>query len=102
MNNRDGREMSWIDKTSPNGRCLTSKGEVGKCATFKECYPYFKIPDLGALDGWVLGVYDTCSYSRGDKLAFGVCCSAPLTTPKPDYNQGFIIEEPQVKCNNSK
>lgn len=80
--------------------CLTSKGEVGHCTTFKECYPYFKIPDLGALDGWVLGVYDTCSYIRDDgRMGFGVCCSGTtLTTPLPDkHEEKPFVEEANVR-----
>lgn len=45
--------------TSP---CFTSKGVVGRCMSFRQCYPYFKIPDLNNWDSWVLGMYDTCSY----------------------------------------
>lgn len=81
------------------GPCLTSKGAVGKCTTFKECYPYFKIPDLGALDGWVLGIYDTCSYTQDDgRLSFGICCSDPPTLPLDNQTSsdagGPIIEAP--------
>lgn len=74
------------------GPCLTSKGFVGKCTTFKECYPYFKIPDLGALDGWVLGIYDTCSYTQEDgRLTFGICCADPPKLP-PELISGPIPE----------
>lgn len=80
------------------GPCLTSKGAVGKCTTFKECYPYFKIPDLGALDGWVLGIYDTCSYSQQDgRLAFGICCAdlpSPPPTSEPQTPGGPLVEAP--------
>ncbi|NP_001166087.1 serine protease 70 precursor [Nasonia vitripennis] len=87
---------------SQRGPCLTSKGAVGKCTTFKECYPYFKIPDLGALDGWVLGIYDTCSYTQSDgRLGFGICCAdlpvlPPVNEAPPvdDPAGGPIIEEP--------
>lgn len=83
---------------SERGPCLTSKGAVGKCTTFKECYPYFKIPDLGALDGWVLGIYDTCSYTQEDgRLSFGICCADPPVLP-PDEpipgSGGPIVEAP--------
>ncbi|KAI4489963.1 hypothetical protein M0804_004145 [Polistes exclamans] len=72
---RDGRSILWSG-SAERGSCLTSKGEIGRCTTFKECYPYFKIPDLGALDGWVLGVYDTCSFILEDgRTSFGICCS---------------------------
>ncbi|KAF7397652.1 hypothetical protein HZH68_008874 [Vespula germanica] len=46
---RDGRSILWSG-SAERDTCLTSKGEIGRCTTFKECYPYFKIPDLGALD----------------------------------------------------
>ncbi|XP_012272269.1 proclotting enzyme [Orussus abietinus] len=96
---RDGRSLLWGENSNKE-TCLTSKGEIGRCTTFKECYPYFKIPDLGALDGWVLGVYDTCSFIRDDgRMGFGVCCanSTPLTTPIPDstIDEGPIVEEVQ-------
>ncbi|XP_015126487.1 proclotting enzyme [Diachasma alloeum] len=99
------RNIDWMQKTSPGGVCLTSKGEVGQCTTFRDCYPYFKIPNLGSLDGWVLGVYDTCSYTREDgRMGFGVCCSGvPLTSPKPAGQDGPIVEDPQdVEDSNNK
>lgn len=103
---RDARKSKhfYLD-TFGRGSCLTSKGEVGKCTTFKECYPYFKIPDLGALDGWVLGVYDTCSYVREDgRMSFGICCSNYIlnSTPTPVIDtdepstSGPIIEDVEV------
>ncbi|XP_034933737.1 proclotting enzyme-like isoform X2 [Chelonus insularis] len=90
------RHLHWTEKKAPKGVCLTSKGEVGHCTTFKECYPYFKIPDLGALDGWVLGVYDTCSYTKDDqRIGYGICCSgSQSTTVKPGTNRP-IIEDTQ-------
>ncbi|XP_032685596.1 proclotting enzyme-like [Odontomachus brunneus] len=101
---REGREILWSGAATRE-TCLTSKGEVGRCTTFKECYPYFKIPDLGALDGWVLGVYDTCSYVREDgHMSFGICCSnlQPTVTPHPDNCDSAIVEEPQVEDNKKK
>lgn len=44
------------------GPCFTSKGSLGRCTSFRECYPYFKLPDLGNWETWILGMYDTCSY----------------------------------------
>lgn len=59
--------------------CLTSKGHLGSCTSFKHCYPYFKIPNLGLWESWVLGNYDTCSYyNEKREAAFGVCCTNPL------------------------
>lgn len=69
--------------------------------TFKECYPYFKIPDLGALDGWVLGVYDTCSYIREDgHPSFGICCSNlnPFVTPQPHPDcDDPTVDDPDIE-----
>ncbi|XP_072756072.1 uncharacterized protein [Anoplolepis gracilipes] len=103
---REGRGILWNGPTTRE-TCLTSKGEVGRCTTFKECYPYFKIPDLGALDGWVLGVYDTCSYIREDgNPSFGICCSnlQPFITPRPqsDNCDDSIVESPQIDDNKKK
>ncbi|KAL0127867.1 hypothetical protein PUN28_003247 [Cardiocondyla obscurior] len=98
---REGRGILW-NGAATRETCLTSKGEVGRCTTFKECYPYFKIPDLGALDGWVLGVYDTCSYIREDgSPSFGICCSNlhPFVTPDPDNCDNPTVENPQVEDN---
>ncbi|XP_066590810.1 proclotting enzyme-like [Prorops nasuta] len=105
---REGRGILW-NGASNRGSCLTSKGEVGRCTTFKECYPYFKIPDLGALDGWVLGVYDTCSYIRDDGGAgFGICCSnlnpvsPPTSQPGDGCNTNPTVEEPQAEVDDGK
>ncbi|KOX77111.1 Serine proteinase stubble [Melipona quadrifasciata] len=95
---RDGRGILW-NGISNSDSCLTSKGEVGRCTSFKECYPYFKIPDLSALDGWVLGVYDTCSYVQDNgQMNFGICCSniLPVVTPLPDNTEDPIIENTQT------
>lgn len=69
---------------------------MGKCTTFKECYPYFKIPDLGILDGWVLGVYDSCSYLQSNgKAAFGICCADyQPTTPTSNLESEIPVENP--------
>lgn len=59
--------------------CLTSRGRIGSCTSFKHCYPYFKIPNLGLWESWVLGNYDTCTYYNDEgEAAFGVCCTNPL------------------------
>lgn len=96
LNSREGRQFFNIGNKDGPGQCLTSKGEVGKCTTFKECYPYFKIPDLGVLDGWVLGVYDSCSYLRSDgRAAFGICCADyQPTTPIPNVESEIPVEHP--------
>lgn len=105
---RSARGLDTDANRDPKGAkrgsgCLTSKGEVGKCATFKDCYPFFKIPDLSALEGWVLGVYDTCSFNQKDgKVAFGICCLNPAigaeaTTLKPSNEKGKNTTEQQEK-----
>lgn len=47
---------------APTDACYNSKGESGSCVPFRQCYPYFKVPNVGNFDSWVLGMYDTCSY----------------------------------------
>ncbi|OAD59342.1 Serine proteinase stubble [Eufriesea mexicana] len=97
LDTRDGRGILW-NGVSDSESCLTSKGEIGRCTSFKECYPYFKIPDLSALDGWVLGVYDTCSYTRENgQTNFGICCSniLPVVTPPSDNTEDPTIDNTQ-------
>lgn len=76
--------------------CITSRGILGSCQSFRNCYPYFKVPPqvvrypvLNTWDSWVLGNYDTCSYYSDDgREAHGVCCTNPITPtnqpPKKD------------------
>lgn len=60
--------------------CITSKGHIGTCTTYRSCYPYFKIPDLTIWESWILGNYDTCSFFNEDgRQTFGVCCSNPIS-----------------------
>ncbi|XP_065344136.1 serine protease 27-like [Cloeon dipterum] len=62
----------------PVGPCYTSRGQLGRCTSFRQCYPYFKVPDLNNWETWVLGMYDTCSYfNTHGRQAFGVCCVNP-------------------------
>ncbi|KAJ8670479.1 hypothetical protein QAD02_001738 [Eretmocerus hayati] len=83
------------------GLCLTSKGLVGKCTLFKECFPYFKIPDLSPLEGWVLGIFDTCSYTQPNgKLSFGICCVDPPQLPPPGIlpdSQSNEVQQQQLQ-----
>ncbi|KAB0801482.1 hypothetical protein PPYR_05836 [Photinus pyralis] len=70
-------------------RCYTSKGVLGKCMSFRQCYPFFKLPELNNWDSWILGMYDTCRfYTAQGRQLFGVCCTSsseqnPTTTTKP-------------------
>lgn len=71
--------------------CITSRGILGSCQSFRNCYPFFKVPTpvlrypvLNAWDTWVLGNYDTCSYYTDDgRQAHGVCCTNPITPTSP-------------------
>lgn len=68
--------------------CLTSRGILGTCQSFRKCYPFFKTPEpflrypvLNAWDAWVLGNHDTCTYYTEDgREAHGACCTNLLTT----------------------
>lgn len=67
---------------------MTSKGHIGSCTSYRNCYPYFKIPDLTIWESWILGNYDTCSFFDKDgRQAFGVCCSNPLTIPEDENHK---------------
>ena len=71
--------------------CVTSRGILGSCQSFRSCYPFFKVPSpvvrypvLNAWDTWVLGNYDTCSYYINDgREAHGVCCTNPISPSMP-------------------
>lgn len=74
--------------------CVTSRGKLGSCTSFKHCYPYFKIPNLGLWESWVLGNYDTCTFYNDDgEAAFGVCCTNPLPD---DINFSTSSQKPIV------
>uniref|UniRef100_A0AAG5DA17 Phenoloxidase-activating factor 2 n=1 Tax=Anopheles atroparvus TaxID=41427 RepID=A0AAG5DA17_ANOAO len=76
----------WKQALGDGSPCLTAKGHLGFCTSFRKCYPYFKVPDLSVWESWVLGNYDTCSYfNEQGRQAFGVCCTNPITSlPIPD------------------
>ncbi|KAF7271672.1 hypothetical protein GWI33_015469 [Rhynchophorus ferrugineus] len=80
--------------------CYTSKGAIGKCVTFRECFPYFKKPETSNFDSWVLGTYDTCSYftSQGQQN-FGVCCSNVPSTV--DNGQTPLVEDSDTESNST-
>ncbi|GAB0089398.1 transmembrane protease serine 9 [Sergentomyia squamirostris] len=72
----------WGNVLHEGSTCLTSRGHLGFCTSVKRCYPYFKLPNLGLWESWVLGNYDTCTYfdTKGSP-AFGVCCTNPIMLP---------------------
>ncbi|XP_065166497.1 proclotting enzyme-like [Atheta coriaria] len=75
-----------------SGPCFSTKGLLGRCVSFRECYPYFKLPDLNNWDSWVLGMYDTCSYyTQQGRQMFGVCCNAPQVI-KPEVKPESTTE----------
>jgi hypothetical protein len=59
---RDKRQFVGWPGVLPVGPCFTSKGVLGRCTSFRQCYPYFKLPELSNWETWILGMYDTCSY----------------------------------------
>lgn len=56
---RTKRQGSWSIFSGP---CLTGRGTLGKCTSFRSCYPYIKLPDFQYWDTWVVGMYDACTY----------------------------------------
>jgi hypothetical protein len=81
---------AWSKQSGIGGACLTSRGILGSCQSFRTCYPFFKSPELvtkypnlQAWDYWVLGNHDSCSYFTPDgRQAFGVCCVNVIETPQ--------------------
>ena len=59
---REDRQFVGWPGVLPVGPCFTSKGVLGRCTSFRQCYPYFKLPELSNWETWILGMYDTCSY----------------------------------------
>ncbi|XP_054278589.1 proclotting enzyme-like [Macrosteles quadrilineatus] len=81
---RSDRQISWPGGLVPLGPCLSDRGEFGRCTSFRSCYPYFKLPQLGTWETWVLGYYDTCTYlTNTGRQKFGVCCTNPVGQKPP-------------------
>ncbi|XP_065204934.1 proclotting enzyme-like [Planococcus citri] len=56
--------------------CLTSRGSLGRCLAFKQCYPFFKLPVLSQYENWILSMQDTCAYvASSGQQQVGVCCN---------------------------
>ncbi|CRL01385.1 CLUMA_CG014174, isoform A [Clunio marinus] len=91
--------------------CITSRGILGSCQSFRKCYPFFKHPPanarypvLNAWDTWVLGNQDTCSYYTDDgREAHGVCCTNPILPSIPSVqgedNEQNKVEVPVIQSN---
>lgn len=86
--------------------CITSRGILGSCRSYRTCYPFFKYPEpavrypvLNVWDSWVLGNHDTCSYYTEDgREAQGVCCTNPITpTPGDQVNSDSGSEQNKVE-----
>ncbi|CAH1153687.1 unnamed protein product [Phaedon cochleariae] len=90
--------LNLATTVSPTGSCFTAKGLPGKCTSFRHCYPYFKIPEFGNYESWVLGMYDTCSYytTQGRQM-FGVCCTNPNPTKPSDSSNPATTQEPLIE-----
>uniref|UniRef100_A0A1B0DND6 Uncharacterized protein n=1 Tax=Phlebotomus papatasi TaxID=29031 RepID=A0A1B0DND6_PHLPP len=93
----------WGNVLREGSACLTSRGHLGFCTSVKHCYPYFKLPNLGLWESWVLGNYDTCTYfdSKGSPMtvcsqAFGVCCTNPITLPPSTTPSEEEAEKPET------
>lgn len=60
---RTKRQSSWAMVSGP---CLTGRGTLGKCTSFRLCYPHIKMPNFQYWDSWMMGMYDTCTYISMD------------------------------------
>ncbi|XP_044740915.1 proclotting enzyme-like [Chrysoperla carnea] len=86
---RDGKQFEQI--LVETGPCYNNRGQLGKCTAFKQCYPYFKLPELSNWETWIFGMYDTCSYySDSGRQMYGVCCVNP--TPVKPTKKPVIID----------
>ncbi|XP_060861183.1 proclotting enzyme-like [Metopolophium dirhodum] len=84
---RTKRQGSW---TMVSGPCLTSRGTLGKCTSFRSCFPYIKVPNFQYWDSWMAGMYDTCTYISFDhKQMFGVCCDHPSFIGESHKEEGM-------------
>ncbi|PNF21283.1 hypothetical protein B7P43_G02141 [Cryptotermes secundus] len=99
LDQRDRRQFVGWPGVLPVGPCFTSKGVLGRCTNFRQCYPYFKLPELSNWETWILGMYDTCSYfTSSGRQMFGVCCTNPATVrptqpPRPTQPSTEIPED---------
>ncbi|XP_060844575.1 transmembrane protease serine 9-like [Rhopalosiphum padi] len=84
---RTKRQNSW---SMVSGPCVTARGTLGKCTSFRLCYPYIKMPNFQYWDSWMVGMYDTCTYISIDhKQMFGVCCDHPSFVGESHKQEGI-------------
>lgn len=70
----DGRDQL---ESVPSTTCWNKDlGTLGVCRKLKDCYPYFRLPDVSPEDAWIFGIYNTCPLQHNDHLVFGVCCDS--------------------------
>ncbi|XP_064092189.1 transmembrane protease serine 9-like [Macrobrachium nipponense] len=67
-------------------------GSLGVCRQLKDCYPYFRLPNVSPEDTWVFGIYNTCPLQLDEKLVFGVCCGEPLTANVEEVKEANKIQ----------
>lgn len=76
---------TWNEALSEGLPCVTSRGEVGKCLTYRTCYPFFKLPELTVWDSWILPKHDTCAFFNTEgRHTLGVCCKMYYGKPSTD------------------
>lgn len=101
MNSRKSRQIiAWNFKNTwgqvqEGSLCLTANNVLGTCTSLKNCYPYFKFPDLYSWERWIIGNYDTCSYYNANGFqTFGICCTNGGAVT------GIATETPPIEVSN--
>ncbi|KRT78395.1 Trypsin [Oryctes borbonicus] len=81
------------DNAVSQNPCFTDKGVLGRCMSFRQCYPYFKLTEVNNYDSWIYGVQQTCSYytAQGRQM-FGVCCVEIQKPPEEELSELPIAE----------
>uniref|UniRef100_A0A8D8VB12 Phenoloxidase-activating factor 2 n=2 Tax=Cacopsylla melanoneura TaxID=428564 RepID=A0A8D8VB12_9HEMI len=75
--------------------CVSSRGLLGQCMRFKQCYPYLKLPDF-VWEPIIFDTYDSCTYFSADgSQRVGVCCTSPINSGYPIVSQD-LAEEPET------
>lgn len=73
--------------------CLSSRGIIGQCTRFRQCYPYLKLPDY-VWEPLLFDAYDSCTYISPDGVQrSGVCCTQPISS-FPVVSQDLEEESP--------
>ncbi|XP_063697625.1 clotting factor G beta subunit [Culicoides brevitarsis] len=81
-------------QVSEGSLCLASNNVLGTCTSLKNCYPYFKFPDLYSWERWIIGNYDTCSYyNEMGYQTFGICCTNSVQQVGAGTESPVTVEE---------